>query len=106
MTIVKEEAVKEEGRVRTSELAGKVRKAIHEGNVRRIIVTDASGHSVMEIPMTVGAVAAIAAPVVTAAAALAALAAEWTIRVERRTQEENVQDIKDVPKGKEKAPAE
>ncbi|MCT9932178.1 DUF4342 domain-containing protein [Planotetraspora sp. A-T 1434] len=74
---------REEVRVHGTELADRIKQIIHEGNVRRIIVKNSHGHTVMEIPVTLGVVAFIAAPVATAAAALAALAAEWSIQVER-----------------------
>ncbi|MFD0883326.1 DUF4342 domain-containing protein [Streptosporangium algeriense] len=78
MTVTKEEV-----RVRGAELAEKIKEFIHEGNICRIIVKNAHGHTVLEVPVTVGVVAFIAAPVVTAVGALAALAAEWSIEVER-----------------------
>ena len=71
-------------KVEADALAGKVKELIHEGNVRRIIIKDDQGHTVMEIPVTFGVVGAIAAPVVAAIGAIAALAARWTIEVERR----------------------
>ncbi|GAA3168395.1 MULTISPECIES: DUF4342 domain-containing protein [Nonomuraea] len=81
----------EEAKVHGSELADQVKTLIHEGNVRRIIVKDSHGHTVMEVPVTVGVVALIAAPVVTAVAAMAGAAAEWSIQVERHPQDE--QDV-------------
>lgn len=75
---------KEQIRVKGEALVDKVKELIHEGNVRRIIVKNDEGHTVMEVPVTVGVVGAIVAPVVTAIAAIAALAAEWTIEIERR----------------------
>ncbi|MGW2220465.1 DUF4342 domain-containing protein [Nonomuraea sp. NPDC001684] len=83
MTITREEV-----KVQGSELADTVKSLIHEGNVRRIIVKDSHGHTVMEVPVTVGMVALVAAPVVTAVAAMAAAAAEWSIQVERHPQDE------------------
>jgi hypothetical protein len=74
---------KEETRVRGPELAEKIKKLIHEGNVRRISVKDSHGNTVLEVPVTVGVGALIIAPVVTAVSALAALAAEWNIQIER-----------------------
>jgi acid phosphatase family membrane protein YuiD len=74
---------REESKVRSSELAEKVKKLIHEGNVRRIIVKDSHGHTVMEVPVTVGVGAFILAPVITAVSALAALSAEWNIQIDR-----------------------
>lgn len=74
-------------RIRGNELVTTIKDMIHEGTVHRITVKDTHGHVVLEIPVTAGVMAAVAAPVITAAAALAALAAEWTIEVERRSQE-------------------
>ncbi|MEW9530243.1 DUF4342 domain-containing protein [Microbispora sp. NPDC049125] len=83
MTVTKEEV-----RVRGTELADKIKQLIHEGNVRRVIVRNPQGHTVLEVPVAVGVVAFIAAPVVTAVAAIAALAAEWPIEIQRLTPEE------------------
>ena len=73
----------EEFKVKAGDLADKVKDLIHEGNVRRIIIKDGDGHTIMEIPVTAGVVVALVAPVVTALGAVAALAAEWSIQIER-----------------------
>jgi hypothetical protein len=70
-------------RLRGEALVEKVRELLHEGTVRRLVIKNDKGHTVMEIPVTAGVVAAVAAPVVTAVAAIAALASEWSIEVER-----------------------
>ncbi|GLZ27940.1 hypothetical protein Lesp02_01300 [Lentzea sp. NBRC 105346] len=75
-----------ETRVRGQALVDQVKHLIHEGNVRRVIIKNDKGHTVIEIPVTAGVVAAIAAPVVTAIGAIAALASEWSIEVERREE--------------------
>jgi hypothetical protein len=69
-------------RARGQALVEKVKQLIHEGNVRRVVIKNDKGDTVMEIPVTAGVVAAIAAPVVTAVGAIGALANEWTIQVE------------------------
>lgn len=69
-------------RLRGQAFVDKVRELIHEGNVRRIVIKNDGGHTVMEIPVTAGLVAAVVAPVVTAVGAIAALANEWSIEVE------------------------
>jgi hypothetical protein len=69
-------------RVRGQALVDKVKELVHEGNVRRLVIKDDGGHTVMEIPLTAGVVAAVVAPVVTAIGAIAALANEWSIEVE------------------------
>ena len=68
------------------ELLAKVKKLIHEGNVRRIRVIQ-GGRTILEVPLTVGAPAAaigiMVAPVLAALGALAALITECTIEVEK-----------------------
>ncbi len=68
------------------ELVGRVKKLIHEGNIRHVKVIY-GGKSVFEIPLTVGASAAVIgimiAPVLAALGAFAALVTEVTIEVEK-----------------------
>ncbi|MFC3890868.1 DUF4342 domain-containing protein [Lentzea rhizosphaerae] len=78
---------KSETRLRGDALVEKAKQLIHEGNVRRVIIKNDKGHTVMEVPVTAGVVAAIAAPVVTAVGAIAALASDWTIEVERQGEQ-------------------
>lgn len=73
-------------RARGGRLAGTVRTLLHEGRVRRIVVKDARGRTVLNVPLTAGAVAFVAAPFVTVLAGLAAVAAGWTIDVDRPSQ--------------------
>ena len=73
----------EEFKVQAAELGEKVKELLHEGNVRRIIIKDSSGHTFMEIPLTFAAVGAIAAPILTAIGALAAMVADFPLVVER-----------------------
>ena len=68
------------------ELVSRVKKIIHEGNIRRVRIIY-QGKSVFEIPLTVGASAAVitimVAPVLAALGAFAALVAEVTVEVEK-----------------------
>jgi hypothetical protein len=73
-------------RLKGQAFVDKVKELIHEGNVRRIVIKNDAGHTVMEIPVTAGVIAAVVAPVVTAVGAIAALAKEWTIEVEHRVE--------------------
>jgi len=75
--------VEEEIKVSGEELLGKVKQLIKEGNVRRIIIKDKSGKSLVEVPLTVGVIGAIVAPVLAAVGAIAALVTECTILVVR-----------------------
>jgi len=78
----------EEFKVKGRELVDTVRKLIHEGNVRRIIVKDEKGHTFLEIPVTVAAVGIIVAPVLAAVGAIAMMAANFTVAVQRAKEEE------------------
>jgi hypothetical protein len=64
------------------QLVEKVKQLIHEGNIRRIRVLQ-EGRTVMEIPLTAGAIAIAAAPLLAALGAFAALATDCTIEVEK-----------------------
>ncbi len=64
------------------ELGEKVRHLIHEGNVRSIIIKH-DGHTVMEIPVTIGVAAVSIAPVLAAIGAIAVAIGEATVEVER-----------------------
>lgn len=72
-------------KVKGEDLLKFVKKLIHEGNVRRVIIRQGS-RTVVEFPMTVGLVGAVAAPGLAALGAAAALLTECTIEVERATE--------------------
>ena len=65
-------------------LVAKVKELIHEGNVRRIIVKNEEGRTLLEIPLTVGVVGAVFLPVLVALGAIAALAKSYTLVVEKQ----------------------
>lgn len=65
------------------QLVDEVRRLIHEGNVRRVVVKQ-KGAVVAEFPLTVGVVASVAAPVLAAIGALVALLTDCSIDLERR----------------------
>ncbi len=71
--------------VKGGHLVEKVKELVHEGNVRRIVIKDSDGKTVMEVPVTVGVVGFFVAPTMAAIGAIAALAADYTIEVERDT---------------------
>ena len=65
------------------QVVDEVRRLIHEGNVRRVVVKQ-KGEVVAEFPLTVGVVASVAAPVLAAIGALVALLTDCSIDLERR----------------------
>lgn len=60
-----------------------VKELIHEGNVRRLIIKNEEGRTMLEVPLTVGVIGAALLPVFAAIGAMAALATRCTIVVER-----------------------
>ena len=73
----------EEHKVTGKHLLASVKKLIHEGNVRKIIIKSDQGRSLLEIPLTMGVAGAVFLPVFAAVGAIAALASNYTIVVER-----------------------
>jgi len=63
----------------------RLKKVIHEGNVRRIVV-EHKGRTVAEFPLTAGVLGVVIAPVLAAVGAIVALLKECTIHVERSQQ--------------------
>lgn len=64
------------------QLVTKVRELVHEGNVRRIIIKQ-EGHTILEIPLTIGVVGVILQPAIVAIGAIGALMAQCSIEVIR-----------------------
>ena len=60
-----------------------LKKILHEGNIRRVVLKDESGKTLLEIPVTIGVVGMILLPVWAAVGAAAALVAKMTIVIER-----------------------
>jgi Domain of unknown function (DUF4342) len=75
----------EEHRVPGDQLLTRAKDLIHEGNVRRLIVKNEQGHTIIEVPLTMGVVGALLAPTLAAIGAIAAVAGHYTLVVERRT---------------------
>jgi len=73
----------EQFKVHGKDLAAKISELIHEGNVRRILIKDESGHTFMEIPLTVAAIGVVAAPLLAAIGTIATMVAKFDIVVER-----------------------
>ena len=62
-----------------------VRRLIHEGNVRRIVIKQGE-RTVVECPLTLGLVGAALAPPLAAVGAMAALLTDCSIEVEREEE--------------------
>jgi hypothetical protein len=75
-------AIREKIEVTAEKMVEEVKKLIHEGNVRKLIIRQGE-RTVMEIPLTVAAVGVLVAPLLAAVGALAAVASNYTLEIER-----------------------
>ena len=60
-----------------------LKKLIHEGNVRRVIIRNASGRTLLDMPLNAGVAGAVLMPFWMAVAGIVALAKEFTVVIER-----------------------
>ena len=78
---------KEEFKLRGKDLTEKVKQLIDEGNVRRIIIKNNAGKTLIELPVTVGVIGAVIAPMLAAVGAIAVLVTDCSLIVERETKD-------------------
>lgn len=83
MSETKDKDRREEFKLDGGKVVDKIKELIHEGNIRRIILKNEEGKTLIEIPLTLGVVGAAFLPVLAAVGAIAALAASMTIVVEK-----------------------
>jgi len=76
------EGYTESFKVAGQQLVDAVKKLVHEGNVRRVIIKH-DGHTIAEFPLTIGVIGAVLAPMLAAIAAIAAAVKECTVEEER-----------------------
>lgn len=65
-------------------LLDNLKSLVHEGNVTRIVVRDANGGMLLDVPLAVGVVGTALIPVWAAVGGVAALGTNCSIEVERR----------------------
>ncbi len=73
----------EEFQVNGDALVAKIKELLHEGNIRRMIIKNEEGRTMIDIPLTFGVVGALIAPQLAAIGAIAALITHGTIVVEK-----------------------
>ena len=73
----------EEFQVKGEEIVGKIKELLHEGNIRRVLIKNEDGRTLIDIPLTLGVVGALLAPQLAAIGAIAALVTHGTIVVEK-----------------------
>ena len=78
--------MREEFKVSGEEVLKKAKEPISDGNNRRIIIKNGEGKTIVEIPLTIGAVGALIAPALAAIGAVAALWTDCTIVVVKNVE--------------------
>ncbi len=73
----------EEFQVKGEEIVAKIKELIHEGDIRRVIIKNEDGHTLIDLPLTIGVVGVLVAPQLAALGAIAALLTHGTIVVEK-----------------------
>jgi hypothetical protein len=73
----------EEFQVSGDRLVAKIKELVHEGNIRRVVIKNEEGKTLIDIPLTLGVVGAFLAPQLAAIGAVAALVTQCTIVVEK-----------------------
>jgi Domain of unknown function (DUF4342) len=78
----------EEFSINGDALVAKIKELLHEGNIRRIILKNEEGQTLIEIPLTVGVVGGVLSaalfPIMAAIGSIGAMVAHLTIVVEKR----------------------
>jgi hypothetical protein len=85
--MINEKMNTEEFQVNGEELMAKIKELLHEGNIRRLIIRNEEGNTLIVLPLTLGVVGALLAPQLAALGAIAALLTKGTIVVERTADE-------------------
>ncbi len=82
-----EKVTVEEFKISGDVLVAKIKEITAQGNVRRIIIKNEEGHTLIEIPMTVGVIGGVISaalfPVVAAVGIIGAMVAHLTVVIER-----------------------
>jgi hypothetical protein len=73
----------EEFTISGDQVVAKVKELVNEGNVRRLLIKNEEGRTMLEVPLTIGVIGAALLPVFAAIGAAAAIATRCTIVVER-----------------------
>ncbi len=72
-------------KVKGEDLLKEVKKLLHEGNVRKLLIKDEKGEETyLEIPVTLGVIGTLVAPALAAVGALAAMVGLVTLEVVKK----------------------
>lgn len=73
----------EELKVEGRELVETVKRLVREGNVRRIVVRNPEGRTILDVPVNAGVVGAVVFPMIATLASIAVYAAHYSLIIER-----------------------
>src|SRR3954465_12272077 len=73
----------EELKVEGKELAETVKRLVHEGNVRRVVVRNPEGRTILDVPVNAGVLGAGVFPLIATLAPVAVYAAKYPLVIER-----------------------
>ena len=73
----------EEFKVNAGKLKQTLKDLVREGNVRRVVIRNAQGRTLLDMPLAAGVAGALLMPFWAAVAGIVALAKEFTVSVER-----------------------
>jgi len=80
---MEEETKKEEFKVSGEDLVKTIKEIVKQGNIRKIIIKNDEGKSLIELPLTFGVVGALLLPAWAAVGAIAAMVTKCTIIIEK-----------------------
>jgi hypothetical protein len=73
----------EEFQVSGDTLVARIKEFVHEGNIRRVVIKDDAGKTLIDLPLTIGVVGALVRPKLAAVGAIAAMVTHGKIIVEK-----------------------
>jgi hypothetical protein len=84
----KEHSNQESFKVSADELLSRLKEIIKEGNARKVIIKNEKEETIMEFPLTIGAIGIVLAPLFAAVGAIAAFATDCIVVIEKREVQE------------------
>jgi CBS domain-containing protein len=73
----------EEFQVSGDALVARIKEFVREGNIRRVVIKDEEGKTLIDLPLTIGVVGALVRPKLAAVGAIAAMVTHGKIIVEK-----------------------
>ena len=87
---------REQHRVSGDKVIAKIKELLHEGNIRHVVIKNDDGRTLIEFPVSMGVAGAVLLPVWAAVGAVAAIVTKCTLEIERKLEEDDVEDDGDI----------